>query len=437
MALQESRSLTKVEHGRRWFSHKVHATHADLQAYSDSYVNFDPYSNTFCSRTGTVCKMADNDDLKTHALNSSHDFYTLLDVSESAQETEIRRAYRKTALKYHPDKVGPANTEAIEKFHLLQIAYDVLSDPTIKELYDNARRARQAKADRDKAYEGRRKWMKEDLERRETGAFKRKREEVDAEEQFERELRRLAEDGKRRRKEREEQLRREAMEMDQDDHQSKEGELPASKDPTHKSNGEVADIDRSVTLRFPQNEMTKHIDKSELISRFSRFGEIEDAVLREKKIKIEGEKHRQAFITAVLVFKSVVGAHAAVTDFPKLVKVDEKFTIFEAVDWAAGKEPDYIPKTTSSTPPFMSRSKIRAEDLAASTPDTPAAQNGDGSKKVPSFGSFKGAPASAVKSDGRPSVDEITMIRLKNAERRRMEAKIRKEEEAAAAAGDE
>lgn len=158
--------------------------------------------------------MAGDDDLKSHALNSAHDFYDLLGVSPGASESEIRRAYRKTALKYHPDK-NAGKPDVIEKFHLLQIAYDVLSDASVKELYDNARQAREEKKARNAAFEGRRKWMKEDLERRESGAMKRKREGVDSEEAFERELRRLAEDGKRRRREREEQLRREAAEAEE------------------------------------------------------------------------------------------------------------------------------------------------------------------------------------------------------------------------------
>ena len=377
-----------------------------------------------------------SDDLKTNALDSSQDFYALLDLPESAQETEIRRAYRKTALKYHPDKVG-ANQEALDKFHLLQIAYDVLSDPTIKELYDNARRAKQAKVERDKAYEGRRKWMKEDLERRESGASKRKREEVDAEEEFERELRRLAEDGKRRRKEREEMLRREAREM-QDEEQTREnGEIVEAEMTKTKTNGsdEVSEMDRSVTLRFPQNESTKTVDQDEVRRRFERFGPIEDVVLREKKLKIDGQKHRHPYITAVLVYKSVVGAHAAVTDLLEFIKSNpETYSIFEAVSWAAGKEPDFIPSTKPPPPtpekpvPKQPRVSKLVEQL-----NTPV-ENGNGTrlKKVPSFGSFKGTPAKA--SQNSPSLDEITMIRLKNAERRRMEEKIRREEAAAAEA---
>ena len=65
-------------------------------------------------------------DLKQH-INSTTDFYTLLNIPESAQASEIRRAFRKAALDCHPDKVGPSNTAALEKFHLLQIATEVLT----------------------------------------------------------------------------------------------------------------------------------------------------------------------------------------------------------------------------------------------------------------------------------------------------------------------
>jgi DnaJ family protein C protein 17 len=66
------------------------------------------------------------DDLKAHAA-SNQDFYALLDLSPSATDSEIRRGYRKTALKYHPDKIANPTPADIEKFHLLQIANDVLS----------------------------------------------------------------------------------------------------------------------------------------------------------------------------------------------------------------------------------------------------------------------------------------------------------------------
>lgn len=66
---------------------------------------------------------------------SKRDYYEVLEVSRSASVDEIKKAYRKVAMKYHPDR-NPGDHEAEEKFKEAAEAYEILSDETKRAKYD-------------------------------------------------------------------------------------------------------------------------------------------------------------------------------------------------------------------------------------------------------------------------------------------------------------
>ena len=66
---------------------------------------------------------------------SKRDYYEVLEVAKTATVEEIKKAYRKKAIQYHPDK-NPGDKEAEEKFKDAAEAYEVLSDPDKRSRYD-------------------------------------------------------------------------------------------------------------------------------------------------------------------------------------------------------------------------------------------------------------------------------------------------------------
>ena len=385
-----------------------------------------------------------SDDLKNYA-TSDTDFYDLLGVTFETSQKDIDRAWRRTALKYHPDKVGN-DPVAKEKFHLAQIGYDLLSDLATKSLYDNARTARLQRKRQNELFEGRRRQMKDDLEARERGIKRPREEDEGAEEKLEREIRRLAEDGKRRRKEREDALRKELRKESENAEAAANtpGSINGHAEGAKVAPSNVSEIDRTVKVRWPVDGKGGSMTADGVKEIFSAFGPIESAdLLNPKMLRLGKKQKKQLAVVCMIQYKSVVGAHAAVEDFPK--QDGSEWQIFDSVFWAANKEPDFITAhqgnrtdTVSSpaTPMPNDRSKstyaFSGFDSQASTPTDSPRADGGGLRKMPSFTSFsytpKGSPFGKGLGANSPSLEEMTMIRLKNAEKKRLAAEIERQD---------
>ena len=426
--------------------------------------------------------MASQDDLKTHAA-SNEDFYALLDISPASAEPEIRRAYRRTALKYHPDKISNPTPADIDKFHLLQIAYDVLSDPSVRQLYDNAREARERKKREREVMDATKRKMREDLEAREragaAGVGQRgvKRPwagmatgvgDDDAEVKLQREIERIAEDGRRRKREAMEKLKREIDEEEkvmraEEEEERKAADRSSVKVDLSKEGGQnVPELDRGVKVRWVREGRGVNLDTDRLNALFVPFGKIENVLLLKDKRQRVGEKREKKTVaTGVVIFASIVSAHAAVLDSEKKrrqsARLDDDWAVIDSVAWASGNQPD-LGMDMGSDHRAASPPKAGPETTAPAASAKPAfnfpgakAAMSDGAEKkpgkAPSFGSFASAAANSQKTrpsteqpkgPSTPSLEEATLMRLKNAqrekERKALEEQLIKEDEAADAA---
>lgn len=252
--------------------------------------------------------------------NMAVDYYELLSIPVTASEPEIRRAYRKTSLLYHPDKVK-STPETVEKFQLLQVALNILTDPSEKVKYDQSREARLRRKAENEALESRRRKMKEELERREggmsTGAstvsgVKR------AWSERELEINRIKEDNKR---------RKEAMMQERQ--KRAEEELVAQKPEEPENPAEASQ--RSVKVRWVKEGDGIDIDADWIKQASEMQGQVEDVIiLKDRKRKVDGREKKVACGTALVIFTTLQAATQAVST--------GIHGALESVSWATTKE---------------------------------------------------------------------------------------------------
>ena len=200
----------------------------------------------------------------------SLDLYALLEVEPDVDEKGLKKAYRKKALTCHPDK-NPGNKAAVDLFHQLSDALEVLSDEKTRAAYDNLLKARKAAELRNKQLDGKRRKLKEQLEERERSS---KTEEevvrVTEEEKLAREIARLRREGSRLLEE-----EQEAMQQ-----QIREEKLQSSNGGSscRPGLGEVCRVkvkwDRKSGCQYSGDQLKKI---------FSKYGNITGVVLSDKK----------------------------------------------------------------------------------------------------------------------------------------------------------
>ncbi|KAG0636481.1 hypothetical protein HOY80DRAFT_354144 [Tuber brumale] len=372
-------------------------------------------------------------DAASYATTSETDFYELLELPSSntpLTPSLLRKSYRKASLKWHPDK-NPS-PEAAEIFYLLSIAYDVLSDPATRAAYDNARNARLARKRRNEAFDANRKRMQEELESRERGGKKARTDGEDAEERFRQQLEKLRAEGAELRRKREEAMR---AAVEEEKGGEKEEEAMADEGRGSNSKSRFSEIDRTLRVRW-KRKGNEHIDEQDLRSIFSKYGAIQDCVVpptkpeKEKKLK-----------SALVVFTSIVAAHTAFHD-----TLDPRL---KDLAWASGKEPDIShnhhhttpePPTSSSPNPKRQTPKDLPKPPTLARPTTTTTRDPK-LNRVPSFASFTGTPRGSPSNRSAiaqsPDYESITLMRMRAAEKAKIEARIRKEEEEEAAASEE
>ena len=252
----------------------------------------------------------------TGTADISVDYYELLSIPATASEAEIRRAYRKTSLLYHPDKVKPT-PETLDKFQLLQTVLNVLTNVEEKRKYDQTREARQRRLAETAALDSRRRQMVEDLEKREAASVNGvkngiKRTWTDRE----LEIKRIQEENRK---------RREAATAQKAQHAKAQAEVAKTKQEDQSSDS----IHRSIKVRWIKEGEGLDIDQETLEENFPA-GDVENVViLKDKKRRVEGRDKKVLLGTALIVFTSVAIAKKVVPQGP--------WDGIESVDWAANK----------------------------------------------------------------------------------------------------
>lgn len=233
------------------------------------------------------------------------DWFAVLEIKPDCTKKQISKAYKVAALKYHPDK-NRDDPHANEKFHLVQKAYEILSDDKAREALNNVYKAKVERKKRDEQMDVKRRKMKQDLEEREAKFKKQKTDEDDARKKWELELERL----------RRESALRAKTKMEEDARRKAE---QAEREAQHRSNQQAETV--LATLKVEWDKKKGAYTKEQLEKLFQAFGDVEYIVV--------GKKGQ-----ALVAFKNITAARVAINQ-PLGDPINRL-----SIQWASGEPPN-------------------------------------------------------------------------------------------------
>ncbi|KAJ3559257.1 hypothetical protein NM688_g450 [Phlebia brevispora] len=352
--------------------------------------------------------------------------YELLGVGVESTEAEIKTAYRQRSLKVHPDR-NRGNPDAARKFHGLNQAYELLLDPLRRMALDAKIRIQEARKTRFAQYDTKRKNLVEELEERER-AFKKARLDKDQKQkQVWRENERIMEEGRILREQREkERIRREAEITRAQDRERSELEPPS-----------LGSLDTTVRLKFTLAACPTLTSPESIGALLSQFGPTEASEIVISLKPAPPKKAKRG--TALVPFKQIGDAFASVCASGR-----EKCGLKDVeISWAGGKEPELIgwlkkmgklggpnaPSRTASPAP-VSASVPRNQPSSSPAQAKPPSGSTPFSTFPSSFPDLPDTAPSIAATTTVPGLDyeSLTLMRLRQAERERLEREIRERE---------
>ncbi|KAI9063666.1 DnaJ-domain-containing protein [Trametes sanguinea] len=358
--------------------------------------------------------------------------YELLGITIEASEQEIRTAYRQRSLKVHPDR-NRGNPDAARKFHELHQAQELLLDPLRRMALDAKMRMKEARKARFAQYDAKRKNLVEELEERER-AFKKARTDSEAQKRERwRENERIMDEGRRLREERERELLRR-------EHEREELEKKAQAGGNELEPPTVGALDTTVRVKYTLVAHPELTTSASIGALLSPFGAIDDSSIVLSLKPSPPKKPKRG--TALVPFKQIVGAFGAVC----ASGLAQNGLADIEVDWAEGKEPEligWLKKMGKLGPPTDGAKAGESKPAATPAQETPL--SADYSTAAPksqtsSSDAFSSFPSTFPDLDTKaqtptattdvPGLDyeSLTLLRMRQAERERLEREIRERE---------